>query len=219
MDILTRGGLVAACIQDLTGAKKVYCTFNPHQYTLSKSNSFSQKPKPGANNPHGDYVQANPQSLSLSLTLDAYETGGDVREDTDLLTELMRPIPPDIKTKGQQPRPSVVIFCWGGFEFKGVITNMTQRFTLFDIAGKPLRAQVDLSFTQYIDEKEFPKQSKNRPGTFFDRERLVFAGDRLDAIAEEVLGDPDQWQRIAEYNHIRNPLALRPGQKLKIPLD
>ncbi len=74
-DIKTRSNLVAACIQDLSGSIKIYCTFNPYQYTLSKSNSFTQSPKPGANTSHGDYVQANPQSLSLSLTFDAYEMG------------------------------------------------------------------------------------------------------------------------------------------------
>ena len=47
----------------------------------------------------------------------------------------------------------------------------------------------------------------------------VEPGDTLLAIAEREYGNAHDWRRIFEANasSISNPLALRPGQKIKIP--
>jgi nucleoid-associated protein YgaU len=45
----------------------------------------------------------------------------------------------------------------------------------------------------------------------------VSEGDRLDWIAYQEYNDAREWRRIAEANHITNPLALRPGMMLVIP--
>lgn len=45
-------------------------------------------------------------------------------------------------------------------------------------------------------------------------------GDRLDFIAHETLGDPEQFWRICDANNAMNPFALtaEPGQKLRVPI-
>lgn len=45
----------------------------------------------------------------------------------------------------------------------------------------------------------------------------VKAGDTLGAIAARLTGSVDNWRRIAEYNGIASPAALRPGTLVKIP--
>jgi nucleoid-associated protein YgaU len=46
---------------------------------------------------------------------------------------------------------------------------------------------------------------------------VVNEGDRLDWIAYREYNDAGEWRRIAEANHITNPLALQPGMTLVIP--
>jgi hypothetical protein len=46
----------------------------------------------------------------------------------------------------------------------------------------------------------------------------VAAGDRWDSIADDVLGDPALWWRIAVINpELFDPRALRPGVLIRVP--
>jgi nucleoid-associated protein YgaU len=112
-----------------------------------------------------------------------------------------------------------VAFEWGVFKFVSVITNMTQKFTLFKNDGTPIRAKVDVTFTQYKDVNDYPGQNPTSGGGPIQRVWRVTQGDRLDTISAAVYGDPTRWRVIAEYNGITNPLALRNGQSLTIPLQ
>jgi nucleoid-associated protein YgaU len=92
---------------------------------------------------------------------------------------------------------------------------MTQKFTLFKSDGTPVRAEVDVTFTQYKEALDF--QNPTSGGGPIQRVRRVVSGDRLDRIAFEEYGDATLWRRIAQENEIANPAALRPGQMLRIP--
>jgi hypothetical protein len=41
----------------------------------------------------------------------------------------------------------------------------------------------------------------------------------LDTIAAQVYRDASTWRLIAVQNQIVDPLALRPGMQLRIPMD
>ena len=115
--------------------------------------------------------------------------------------------------------PPAVAFEWGVFCFRAVITNMTQKFTLFKKDGTPVRAKVDVTFTQHEDEKDYAHQNPTSGGGPVERVWSVVRGDRLDTIAAAVYGDATKWRRIAEHNGIVNPLALPSGRRLTIPED
>lgn len=221
----TRGDLTAAKIyevdkdgKELDGGVSVACMFNPYEYRVSKSNSFSQKPKNDADVTQAEFQSSGPQTLSLSLYFDTYEAKKDVSQTTRRLWELMMTKTQKTSQRGKKVPPPQVAFEWGVFRFVAYITSMTQTFTLFLQDGAPVRAKVDVTFTQYVDVNDYPKQSPIG-GTHFEQAWRLTAGDRLDLIAAEVYGDPQKWRRIAERNRIANPYALQPGKVLQIPLD
>ncbi len=219
----TRGNLTAARITAVApvqdyGAKgsppAVDCHFNPFEYTVSKSNTYDKKPKNRAT-AQGEFKESGAQTLKLTLYFDTYEIGEDVSKTTSQLWRFMEPT-----EEGDEPdkkEPPTVAFEWGGFRFVAVITNMTQKFTLFDKDGKPVRAQVDVTFTQYHDVKDYAHQNPTSGGGPPNRIWSVVRGDRLDLIAAEVYKDATQWRLIAQENNITNPFQLRPGTKLLIP--
>jgi nucleoid-associated protein YgaU len=98
---------------------------------------------------------------------------------------------------------------------------MTQRFTLFTHQGVPVRAKVDVDFSQYTDPEDYQQLKQNPTSGGGPAEKIwkVTAGDRLDNIAASVYQNSSRWRQIAEHNNLKNPLALRPGQVLRIPLD
>jgi nucleoid-associated protein YgaU len=200
-----------------TGGKEVTCMFNPFEYTVSKSNSFAEpNAANGKNAPAAEFSKAGAQTLKLNLIFDTYGTNQDVRTETDKLWEFMAVKSQPGKSKKSPP---AVAFCWGSFYFVSYITQMTQKFTLFDRGGIPVRAVVDVTFTQYIDEKDYKPTNPTSGGGPVDRAWLTVGADRLDNIAADVYGDATKWRLIANYNNITDPTAIRPGQYLVIPAE
>ena len=218
--------LVHACIYEVNhagtkavkGGLYVECMFNPYEYRVTKTNSYKQESKNNSDTTHGEFQSAGPQVLSLSLYFDTYGTGEDVSKITRELWKFMLVKAKKRKRQGEKNEPPQVAFEWGVFQFVAYITNMTQTFTLFSNPGVPVRAKVDITFTQYTDVNDYEKQIKIG-GTTYERAWCVVAGDRLDTIAGEIYGDPGKWRLVAERNHILDPLAIRPGQVLQIPLE
>jgi hypothetical protein len=52
-----------------------------------------------------------------------------------------------------------VAFTWGSFQFKAILKTMTQKFTLFDANGKPMRCECDLTLEQVLEQEEFGSAS------------------------------------------------------------
>lgn len=199
------------------GTVSITCLFNPHEYVVSKSNSYNENAKNNSDVPDVEFSKAGAQTLKLNLLFDGYETGEDVSLVTAKLWKLMEAKTRQEGDKTKKVPPPYVAFQWGVFYFTAVITNMSQRFILFTHDGTPVRAKVDITFTQYIDKNDYPKQNPTSGGGPLEQVWRVVMGDRLDTIAGEVYGDPTKWRVIAERNNIINPLALRNGQELAIP--
>lgn len=219
----TRSNLVAARIYEVddsgeekSGGISIPCMFNPFEYTVTKTNQYEERARNNSDVPHVEFKKAGAQTLKLSLTFDTYESGEDVSLTTNKLWKLMESKTRDEDGENKVPPPEVA-FEWGVFRFVSVVTNMTQKFTLFRSDGMPVRAKVQVTFTQYKDLNDYPKQNPTSGGGPVDRIWRVVAGDRLDTIAARVYGDATQWRRIAEYNDLDNPLRLRPGLALTIP--
>jgi hypothetical protein len=191
--------------------------FNPFEYTVSKSNSYEEKSRNNSDVPQIEFKKSGPQTLKLSLTFDTYEAGTDVSLDTNKLWKLMESKTRQESGNDSKVPPPEVAFEWGVFRFVAVVTDMTQKFTMFKLDGTPVRAKVDVTFTQHIDVNDYPNQNPTSGGGPVQRIRRVIAGDRLDTIAYEVYRDANKWRLIAEHNHITNPLNLRTGQFLSIP--
>lgn len=220
----TRGNLVAASIFEVddSGEKKgggvsVDCMFNPFEYTVSKSNTYGESSRNNSDVPEVEFKKAGPQTLKLSLMFDTYEADEDVSLTTNKLWKLMETKTRQGSGDDNKVPPPEVAFEWGVFRFVAVITNMTQKFTLFKQDGTPVRAKVDVTFTQHKDLNDYPAQNPTSGGGPIERVRTVIAGDRLDTIAHEIYGDAAKWRLIADYNHITNPMALHPGKQLTIP--
>lgn len=219
----TRGNLVAARIyeidhkgEEVNSDAAVTCMFNPFEYSVSKNNTYSEKSKNRSKVSQKEFTMSGSQTLKLSLTFDEYESGEDVSLKTEKLWRFMEP--PDSRTKGKVSPPQVA-FEWGVFCFRAAITNMTQKFTLFKKDGMPVRAKVDVVFEQLKDYRDYERQNPTSGGGPVERVWQVTLSDRLDTIAYAVYGDATKWRLIAARNQIDNPMALRTGQQLTIPME
>ena len=160
-----------------------------------------------------DLFNVNPASLLNIQPLD------DVRLETNKIVALTR-----IERDSNQP--PVCVISWGNqirtrfnsmrtesdFPFTGVITNLVQNFTLFKRNGNPVRANLTVTFTEFLDPEEDKRKTDPEVTS-----HLIKRGDTLSSIAQEVYSDSTQWRIIAEANQIDDPRALTIGQSLTIP--
>jgi nucleoid-associated protein YgaU len=213
----TRSNLEAATITNQITGEVVPCMFNPHEYTLAKQNQWDSKQNKGKNIPKIKFKQGGAESLKLQLFFDTYGTGEDVRTHTQGLWMMMMVTAEATNRTNNKSEPPHVIFQWGAFSFEAVIVDLSQKFTLFDKDGTPLRTTVDVSFQQILDDQNHYGQNPTSGGGPPIRTHVVRAGERLDWIAAKVYGDPSEWRLIARENKLAHPLHLREGQLLVVP--
>lgn len=193
----------------------IRCSFNPNEYTVSKTNDWREKEIKGSPVPKLEFGGGKSQTLTLNLFFDTSLDGEDVRSETKKLFKMMNISVKDRKTgKG---RPPLVTCIWGRTRlFKAVITEIKQTFTLFRDDGTPVRANLTATFRQAEEEDLFPAQNPTTMGNPGYKQWLVKEGDTIDSIAFKEYGDSAMWRYIADTNRLNNPSRLRLGQILVI---
>ncbi|MFN8499772.1 MAG: LysM peptidoglycan-binding domain-containing protein [Anaerolineae bacterium] len=225
MGKVTHGSLTAK--EGEYDGQSVEFMFNPTEYTVSKTNTWTWQNKKTGNVPHWDFGGGEPRQLQLELFFDTSLPnfrGGqkNVRKLTNMLFAFMM-IDKRLKDKAPHSkigRPPECLLEWGRdtkFQFKCYITNCTVKYTLFTEDGVPIRATATLTLKEVADPKDLPSQNPTSAGDPGRRVHVVTTGDRLDWIAYKEYGDANAWRRIAEANRLFNPLNLKPGMVLTIP--
>jgi nucleoid-associated protein YgaU len=112
--------------------------------------------------------------------------------------------------------PPVLLFTWASLSFTCVLARATQRFLMFLPDGTPVRARVQVSFTEFRNVELEAKEIKRETADFSKR-RVVGQGESLSAIAADVYGDPALWRPIALRNDLDDVRELPAGLGLLIP--
>lgn len=207
----------------IVGNVGIPCVFNPSEFTIQRTVNYAKHNIPGLDRPVLQFISGEAEIMSMSLTFDTYSAGAgsmqplviastaapdaakmDVRAFTEPLMKLST-------VNSDTHAPSLVEFVWGSISFKGYIETISQRFTMFNMFGKPVRAVVDL--TLISDKKD--NNVRNSPDR--TKARAVSEGDRLYSFAYAEYGDCAEWRRIAEENNIDNPRRLESGTDIVIP--
>jgi nucleoid-associated protein YgaU len=195
-------------------SKKVACQFNPKDFAITRVIKWVTRKSKIDNAPTREFAGGEPQNLTVKLLFDSTDDGSDVRNKYKMLLEMAQIDETKKDTTTQMGEPPICMFQWGNFmSYKGVITQVSQNFTLFKTDGTPLRASVDVTFSETGEQ-----QKKQNPTTRTEARKIwvVHEGQTLDWIAYQEYGDPAYWRHIAETNNLTNPRDLRPGQALKL---
>ena len=198
--------------------------FNPESYSVSKSvnwgppeNSSGQgaNTQRQVNAPTVEFKGGGSRQLTLEIFFDVTEEDNeeDVRQETNKIVSLTR-------IERDEAHPRVCEVSWGeapvgsDFPFIGVITSLTQNFTLFKGNGKPLRANLSVTFLEFLAPLADKRQTDPELTT-----RIIKRGDTLSSIAAQVYSNPKLWRIIAQANQLDDPrnLEMQIGRTLTIP--
>ena len=199
---------------------RIEVQFNPTEYTLSKGAQIAEIALPGIDSPILQFIRGQTEKLALDLFFDTTDAGMGETGVVDVRTRT-RPVYQLVKIQPNTHAPPRVTFMWGtGLSFRAIVESVTQKFTLFNPLGIPLRATLSVSFAEYKTLEEQLKEL-NLQSSDHSKVRRVRRGDRLDRIAYEEYGDAADWRRIADAPEnagmIERAGRLRPGTALTIP--
>jgi LysM repeat protein len=183
--------------------------FNPEEYSLNRDNNFASQAIPGLSSPLIQFVHGNLRTLDMELLFDTYEKLSDVRIETEKFVHLMEIDP-------QLHAPPILVVAWASLQFRCVLTKASQKFILFLDDGRPVRARVSASFTEFIDPEHEALQVKRQTADW-TKMHTVLQGETLSAIAFQYYSDATLWRPLAVSNSIDNPRVLFAGQQLIIP--
>jgi LysM repeat protein len=194
--------------------------FNPTEYTLTKGAQIAEIGIYGIDSPILQFVRGQNEKLNLDLFFDTTTTTTQVNWDASGpdVRKLTGPFYQLVKIQTRTHAPPRILFVWGSLKFKAIVESVTQKFTLFNTNGIPLRATLTVSFREYKSLEEQVAEL-NLQSSDHSKRRVVRQGDTLNRLAAEEYGDPGEWRRIADHNDnvIPNPRRLVPGTELIIP--
>lgn len=214
-----------------TGAKvdEITAQFNPEKFSIKKSVKWSDA-KLIDKDSKIEYRGEEPQTLDFTLLFDTIyqeevkvvdmfklstkKEVKDVRDITDKIRKMMVPVDPK-----KSNTPPLCTFSWGGkLSFKGAVIKVDEDFLYFSTDGTPVRSEVKITLKQVTQDGGYKKQNPTSVGAV-RKTHMIQQGDRLDLIAYQEFGDSNKWHEIARFNNLQDPLDLKPGQILGIPVD
>jgi hypothetical protein len=226
------GGLAKALLMDTAAGTAHAVMYNPQELRIEQGNNFAEVGIPGLDAPPLQYVRGRSRVLTMDLFFDTYESGEDVREYTTPIVRLLDRRP-------QTQAPPVLLFSFGRMQFRCVLVDAAQRYTMFARDGTPVRSTMSVRLQEYVDVRVDTRQglffgsptvtaaadaalsgarsALDAAGTGSVTVHVTVRGDTLSGIAAAYLGDPAHWRRIAVANGIDDPLAVPPGVSLVIP--
>lgn len=195
---------------DLTAViEMITVQFNPEEYSLNKDNNFASQAIPGLSSPILQFVSGNLRTLEMELFFDTVDAQSDVRDETNKVIKLL-------SIDSETHAPPVLRFVWGSLDFTCVLTRANQKFTRFKSDGKPVRARVMVTFSEFIDA-ERDVAELNLQTADFSKFHVVVQDETLNGIANTFYKNPQTWRPIAIANGIDDPRSIFPGQVLRIP--
>lgn len=189
---------------------------NPEKVKLGKGIRYAEDKQLGSLNGSNVYVRYQPETLYFECLFDMTNGMDDDEKKPvhDLVSETEARLY-DYNTEGH--RPSFVKVEYGDITFFGQLKTLETEYTLFDVGGVPLRAELKVTLTGYCSQKEEKKHfSKRSP----DVSRLVTLKEdqTLAALCYEIYGDPLLVGQVARFNNLNGYRNVPAGTQILMPM-
>lgn len=197
--------------------------FNPADFSLSRDMQYAEHKIPGLDRPIQQFISGGAQTMQFSLLFDTYTANPGAHNIIAMasgmlpdiakvpVTVLSKPITKLMDVMEDLHAPPEVAFSWGPVEFIGYMVSCSEKFTMFNSIGTPVRSVVEIT----LRSSEVDKAVRSSPDR--TKHRTVTEGDRLYNFAYSEYGDPSQWRVVADANGISNPRRLRSGTNIVVP--
>ena len=187
---------------------------NPENYQTQDQVKYDKSQALGASGTELKYNASAPKVITLKLLFDS--TGiirgstGDLEKQLQDFRDLV------INYAGEIHEPYYLILSWGTLLFKGRLSDLQARYTLFRPDGTPVRAEVSISVTASVDD-ELREAKENKQSPDVTHLVTIKAGETLPYLCYKIYGDSRFYLEVARVNRLESPSAVLPGLQLFFP--
>lgn len=203
--------------------------YNPASF--SKTNNQELAPKINSDGTQGplEFKQSTNESITIEIFLDATGAspgGGFVGSALSKASKTLGGVDVLVAaffatTKLPNPKthqPNFLRIIWGaGLFFECQLASATVTYKLFGRDGRPLRASISATFTEFATASFLAKIKNFFSTPDLTKTYVVKAGDTLPNLARQEYEDESFYLQIAEANDLKNYRKLTPGQTLIFP--
>lgn len=194
--------------------------FNPSSFSMAQKVRYPQEDAIGTGGQKAIYFGHEPREGSMILVFDGTgiaDTGdatpGSVGQRIEAFLRLTTHI------NGSIHEPNYLRIQWGDSALQSFdcrLRSAVVKYTLFDKAGAPLRAELSAHFVEDLDD---PKRNRieGKSSPDLTHARVVKSGDTLPLLCVEIYGAPEHYIRVARANGLDDLRNLTPGTRIVFP--
>ncbi|MBL7803976.1 MAG: hypothetical protein JNL02_09595 [Saprospiraceae bacterium] len=196
--------------------------FNPTSYAMTYSNKFEKTPTAGQQNREAKYTGGGEQQLTLDLFIDG--TGVSDMGIESLLGIGTPSVEKQVakfmrycyQIEEEIHQPYFLTIEWGNLRFDCRMSSVNITYSLFDQAGKPLRAKLNATFIEALSPEKAQKSPEGRSSDLTKAVQVKME-DTLLLLTKQVYGSMDYYTWVARYNDLDQFRKLQPGSQLVFP--
>lgn len=118
---------------------------------------------------------------------------------------------------GDIHEPNYLRIYWGTQSlFQGRLKSWNMSYTMLDMDGTPLRAEVTVIIMASISSKKKALEEKKNSADL-THVRTVLDGDNLPMMCYRIYGDSSYYLKVARHNEITNFRTIKPGDVISFP--
>jgi nucleoid-associated protein YgaU len=187
--------------------------FNPSSYRHKYEVEYQPVQGQGTTGSAQKFGKIKPQEYTFEFLIDGTGVSSEKKEVADEIEHFLIVTG---KNNGDIHRPHYLKISWGSLISKCVLKSAEITYNLFRADGKPLRARINATFAENIDDAlRVAEEGNNSPD--LTHSRVVKDGDTLPLMSWRIYGKPDYYLEVARANNLANFRQLTVGQTLYFP--
>lgn len=189
--------------------------FNPENISIKEDVDWNQDGAKGGAGSEYKFIRTKARTFSVDLTLDGtgVNTNG-VKIPVTAQILLFRQATTAIV--GSDHHPPLLIVQYGLFICKCVLLSSTVNYTMFDLAGLPIRAKITASFTERTP-KDLGGILNMLSSPDLTHNIVVKEYDLLPLLTYNIYKKQEYYLQVAKVNRLKNFRKLEAGTKLVFP--
>lgn len=187
--------------------------FNPATFSQNYEVVYTAAQGQGTTGSTQQFGSIKPQEYRFEFVFDGT---GVSSEKKDVSKEIERFLKVTGKIDSETHRPNFLQISWGNLISKCVLKSAEITYNLFKPDGYPLRAKVNATFAENIDDT-LRTAEEGRESSDLTHHRTVQEGDTLPLMTYRIYGDSSYYLQVAQVNNLTNFRKLEAGTTLRFP--